>query len=628
MTYKPEKTKMVEWYNPIQLLKTAQEVAVSTIFGKHADRRLVQVLGSEKMMPYDFSKGRDEIWVDYVSDVGDGGNSTYAVAHYLAQPQLPNTGAGETLPRGDVLIMGGDEVYPTADRQEYLERLEIPYSTAMAKNVGSSPSIFAIPGNHDWYDSLASFSSIFFDRYYFPICEEDVDLKDDGDKPGMWKAPQARSYFALKLPHRYWLIGIDVQLDHDLDVQQIEYFKSLVLLPKETKESGVSSQSMPQINYHDEAIPADLKILPGDKIILCCAEPYWIYAGMYSELDPTYKNTRLGRDYLEKEVFKGCQIVAYLAGDLHHYYSLFDKEKGVVRITAGGGGAFLHPTHGDLANAFSKYTENDGSFHTKHVFPSVKESSGLGFGNLTFLFKNWKFGWLTAIVYFLAAWSVLAFFPESTIADLEQHLDFGAWLYTIATATGYVALKTPVAIMWGIGIFAGFWLFTDTHNFSYRMWGGTIHGLAHIVACLFISWAAHGIVTQLIYKPIKSLSDILYGIPTRNLNLIFSALIIALLAWVVSSIIMGLYLFVSLNIFGRHSNEAFSSLANQDYKNFLRLKIDDTGLTIFPIGIRRVPRKWREARPADNTVSDVVPDDSDATPPHLIHAPIHIPKST
>ena len=43
--------------------------------------------------------------------------------------------------------------------------------------------------------------------------------------------------------------------------------------------------------------------------------------------------------------------------------------------------------------------------------------------------------------------------------------------------------------------------------------------------------------------------------------------------WLAGSFLTGLYLLVSLNVFGRHSEEAFSALRIQDYKNFLRLHI-------------------------------------------------------
>ena len=68
-------------------------------------------------------------------------------------------------------------------------------------------------------------------------------------------------------------------------------------------------------------------------------------------------------------------------------------------------------------------------------------------------------------------------------------------------------------------------------------------------------------------------------------------------------------------------NEAFSSLRIEDWKHFLRLHIDDGGrLTIFPIGIRRVPRVWKESNQA--TGPRFESDDPGATRPELIEVPI------
>ena len=76
--------------------------------------------------------------------------------------------------------------------------------------------------------------------------------------------------------------------------------------------------------------------------------------------------------------------------------------------------------------------------------------------------------------------------------------------------------------------------------------------------------------------------------------------------------------------FKRHANEAFSALAIPDWKSFLRLKIDENGgLTIFPIGIRRVPRKWKASEQTGGSI--FVPDDPKATAPELIEDPIVIP---
>ena len=596
---KLKRQKMVGWYDPLQLLQTAKEVVVSAIFGKHADGRLVQALHPDKIIHYDYSKfvseqgirpeskrNSDEFWFDYVSDVGDGWNSTYAVAHALAQNYLKID--GKALLRGELLIMGGDEVYPAADSAEYTHRLEHPYSEALKNHQDEAPHLFAIPGNHDWYDSLASFTRIFCDKSYFPLFDEDEPQEDS--PTGVWYLPQQRSYFAIKLPHDYWLIGVDLQLGSDLDYQQIEYLKSV---NKDMNENT--------------------------KIVLFVSEPYWIYKEIYEEMDATYKETRLSRDYLEEKIFKKRKIVAYVAGDLHHYYRLYDEQRGVVKITAGGGGAFLHPTHGELEKAFEKPKKPEDPHYQKFCYPPISESKKLTWGNFFFLFRNWKFGALTALVYFLAAWSVLGFFSESAIESLEQAPDFNAWLDLIEYHTIYVAMKTPVAVLWAILIFSAFLLFTDTHKREYRIWGGGIHGLTHLTACLIISWFAHWTVTHPLRDWISTLPQ---NITPRFYNLIFSALMIFVLAWVIGSCIMGLYLFISLNVFKRHSNEAFSSLANQDWKHFLRMKIDANGLTIYPIGINRVPRNWREATPSDQTVSAWVSDDAKASAPILIEAPI------
>src|SRR5437870_3574246 len=70
------------------------------------------------------------------------------------------------------------------------------------------PDLFALPGNHDWYDGLTGFLRIF--------CQ--------GRWVGGWRTGQTRSYFALKLPHRWWLWAIDISFDAFIDRPQLEYF--------------------------------------------------------------------------------------------------------------------------------------------------------------------------------------------------------------------------------------------------------------------------------------------------------------------------------------------------------------------------------------------------------------------
>ena len=59
---------------------------------------------------YDHFSEKDDFWFDFMADTGDGGNSSYAIARLLAQPfiRLKEGGSVRTLPRGDLLLIGGD----------------------------------------------------------------------------------------------------------------------------------------------------------------------------------------------------------------------------------------------------------------------------------------------------------------------------------------------------------------------------------------------------------------------------------------------------------------------------------------------------------------------------------------
>src|SRR3712207_2660895 len=61
--------RMVSWLNPRQLVETAVQAMLSVIFGAYADKRQLQALAVGEA--YDQSDA-DELWVDYVADLGDG----------------------------------------------------------------------------------------------------------------------------------------------------------------------------------------------------------------------------------------------------------------------------------------------------------------------------------------------------------------------------------------------------------------------------------------------------------------------------------------------------------------------------------------------------------------------------
>ena len=144
--------KMVRWYDPRLLARVGVRTLVSAVFGQYADQRLVQAAtdpasGRDLVFRHDYSEqnaldpGRriacdkdGSYWIDYICDIGDGFEPTYATAYLLAQDSLefPGTGA---LPHGDILIMGGDQCYPQATRPDYKKRLQNPYDIALSGNV-------------------------------------------------------------------------------------------------------------------------------------------------------------------------------------------------------------------------------------------------------------------------------------------------------------------------------------------------------------------------------------------------------------------------------------------------------------------------------------------------------------
>ena len=155
----PRRRPMVGWFDPRVLAHSAYLVAISNVFGRHSDTRLIEALASQPQNEFDYSQASGDFWLDYVADIGDGWNPTYAIADAIAQPELDVTddnGVRVKTQPGRVLIFGGDEVYPYPTRAEYDMRTETPYRLAFAGR--ERPDLFAIPGNHDWYDSLIAFS--------------------------------------------------------------------------------------------------------------------------------------------------------------------------------------------------------------------------------------------------------------------------------------------------------------------------------------------------------------------------------------------------------------------------------------------------------------------------------------
>ena len=157
-------------------------------------------------------------------------------------------------------------------------------------------------------------------------------------------------------------------------------------------------------------------------------------------------------------------------------------------------------------------------------------------------------------------------------------------------------------------IVGGFIFFTDTHMRSWRILGGACHALLHLAAAFMVGWCA-------LLLTVRG-----FDLALRQHGAVAAVGADRVRRWAGRSArsSSALYLFVSIRVFGRHDNEAFSSLRIQDFKQWLRLRIDAAGaLTIYSIAIDRVPRRWRDdACAAERRRCEA--DDARATAPRLI----------
>jgi hypothetical protein len=78
------------------------------------------------------------------------------------------------------------------------------------------------------------------------------------------------------------------------------------------------------------------------------------------------------------------------------------------------------------------------------------------------------------------------------------------------------------------------------------------------------------------------------------------------------------------NCFGLHQTEGYGAQHHQDLKHFLRLHIEaDGALTVYPIGVDRVARKWTLCPDAPAHAPWFIPHGAEPAP-HLIERPITI----
>ncbi|KAL5558589.1 hypothetical protein UlMin_034800 [Ulmus minor] len=642
---KPGFLDMVPWYSgtSADLFKTVFDLLVSvTVFVGRFDMRMMQAAMNK--VPDGAQNGdllycqlseKDDLWFDFMADTGDGGNSSYSVARLLAQPSI-NLNSGDSplnLPRGDLLLIGGDLAYPNPSAFTYEKRLFVPFEYALqppswhkeehiAVNKPevpggvselkqyNGPQCFVIPGNHDWFDGLHTFM-----RY---ICHKSW--------LGGWFMPQKKSYFALQLPKRWWVFGLDLALHGDIDVYQFKFFSELV------KE----------------------KVGDDDSVIIMTHEPNWLLDWYWN--DVSGKNvSHLISDYLKGR----CKL--RIAGDLHHYMRhSFVKSDGPVHVqhllVNGCGGAFLHPTH-VFCNFKKKY---GATYDCKAAYPSFEDSSRIALGNiLKFRKKNWQFDFIGGIIYFILTFSM---FPQCKLDHMLQgdsvsgHLKgffsvvWNAFIYMLEHS--YVSLTGALLLLIAAILFV-----PSKLSRKKRAMIGVIHVSAHLAAALVLmllmelgveTCIRHNLLAtsgyHTLYQWYRStesehfpdptglrarIEEWTFGLYPACIKYLMSAFdvpevmavtrsnickngmdslsrggaviyyaAVFLYFWVFStpvvSLVFGSYLYICINWLHIHFDEAFSSLRIANYKSFTRFHITTDGdLEVYTLAVDKVPKEWK-----------------------------------
>jgi hypothetical protein len=619
----PHQRPAVAWYQPDVLLSAARRVLSSTDMLRNRDLRESYEM---PLTVIDCSEpdGDGNYWFDFIADTGDGGNGTYTVACAALGDSVAGD-AGERLPRGELLLLGGDLAYPAASSEEYRYRF-IEMFEAARRDAGARTSqvrgrpftLAALAQNHDWMDSAATFN-----RYF---------VRNKGSALFLGaNIPQKQSYFCVKLPRGWWVLGFDFALTREIDRDQYDQFERLV------GPDGLEVIDNGQNKHY--------RIEPADRVILVYPEPYWtrpIGDGARPNWPKRYQ--RLERLLRER-------IALRLAGDLHHYMrwtsppaaapdgSRRSPPRDGLLVTCGTGGAFTHPTHTKMTTRPIRLRElnpdheiapqmagqalvvglddgpaqrDDVAFERLEasVYPDAAQSKRRTWGNLAALFKtngswrggNWWFTVFMGLLYWFNAYLNSLPFADTFVADGFQPIGkfkaddywpvFVLWLKSMLfSPLGFVVNL----VMIGACLMMGREAVDELSSKASRplrlivTWGfGLVHAFLHVIAVYSLVFWLHQGVGELAWignPNAGAWAAIGHATAVGVSVFIYGSL--------VGALIFGCYLAL-MSHFGYLTNNGYSALGIEDFKGFLRFKIAaDATLHAHFVAIDRVPRRWK-----------------------------------
>ncbi|MDI9835527.1 metallophosphoesterase family protein [Streptomyces sp. KAU_LT] len=321
-TYKglmPPAVRKISWLDP-RMLWAARNGVLASLFGDPTGRTRSRWVAQREAAgaPADKVIRRDDpdrFSFLVIGDTGEGDDSQYAVV-----PGFLKEGQDTRF-----AVLASDVIYPVGAADDYGPKFFRPYRDYKAP-------IYAIPGNHDWYEDLTAFMRVFCDDAP-PLPPEPAPrtlsrarLRSllwhrprEGDGQRLDEARELRSdpsQLAVQ-PGPYWaidagpirIVGIDTGLLGTIDAEQGAWLRE------------VSRDPRPKILVTGSPLYVDGEHHP------CAIEG----GGTVDDIvrDPAHR------------------YVAAIGGDIHNYqrYPVRVGDRTIQYVVAGGGGAFMHATH-------------------------------------------------------------------------------------------------------------------------------------------------------------------------------------------------------------------------------------------------------------------------------------------
>jgi hypothetical protein len=259
---------------------------------------------------------RDAISFLVMGDTGEGDASQYAVVPPLLSQ------AGNTA----FLFICSDVVYPAGEILEYRDKFFRPYRDYPAP-------IYAVPGNHDWYDDLVGFMS--------HLCSADQ------------RPPRSAGAFASSA----WLRDLLSSRPRSADRAAVADMRALRAAPdQQARQSGpyLAIDAGPvRLVGIDTGITGSIDRDQAAWLRRVSAEsprPKILLTGKPIYVDGAYRAGAIEDGGRVDDIVTAREhnYIAAIGGDIHNYQRYpvgLSDGRTIQYIVAGGGGAFMHSTH-------------------------------------------------------------------------------------------------------------------------------------------------------------------------------------------------------------------------------------------------------------------------------------------